>query len=127
MPMTKQEIIALAREIVRIEAQAEAARLEEMKAREKKQELQKTAREKRDQLNSEKFKGFSFEELKLKWKWYFTTEPKVDVNALPARFQRIKVEPNLIALKAGLEDKDPQAMELAELVRHNVVKIYVDS
>lgn len=124
--MTKQEIITLAREIVEIEAQAEKLRVEEMNLREKKQELQRLSREKRDQINAEKFKGFSYEELKLKWKLYFTTEPKVDVNALPPRFQRIKVEANLLALKAALEAKDPQAMQLAELVPHKVVKITVD-
>lgn len=124
--MTKQEIITLAREIVQIEAQAEKLRIEEMNLREKKQELHLLARQKRDQLNAEKFKGFSFEELKVKWKRYFTTEPKVDASALPARFQRIKVEANLLALKAALEAKDSQAMEFAQLVPHKVVKISVD-
>lgn len=123
--MTKQEIITLAREIVQIEAQAEKLRVEEMNLREKKHELHLLARQKRDQLNAEKFKGFSFEELKVKWKRYFTTEPKVEASALPLRFQRIKVEANLLALKAALEAKDSQAMQLAELVPHKVVKITV--
>lgn len=115
----------LARKVLNLEAEAEAVKAEKQKL---------AARQARLERQTESIKGYMTSVLtageKLKdsavtigWRKSVGVALKGDVNKLPIRFQRIKVEAATSVLKDCLQNGDSEAAEYATLEERNNIQI----
>lgn len=121
----EEKMLWLAKKVLNLEAEAEAVKAEKQKLAARQARLERQIEGTKAFMQSALTPGTKLKDAAVQIGWRKSTGVvlKGDVDKLPARFQRIKVEAATSLLKDCLQNGDPEAQEYALLEERNNIQI----
>jgi len=121
----EEKMLWLARKTLNLEAEAEAVKAEKAKLAARQQRLEKQVEGIKAFMTSALTPGTKLKDgaVQIGWRKSTGVVLKGDVDKLPAKFQRIKIEAATAVLKDCLQNNDPEALEYASLEERNNIQI----
>jgi hypothetical protein len=121
----EEKMLWLAKKVLNLEAEAEAVKAEKQKLASRQQRLERQIEGTKLFMQSALTPGTKLKDAAVTIGWRKSTGVvlKGDVDKLPARFQRIKIEAATALLKDCLQNGDPEASEYAVLEERQNIQI----
>lgn len=121
----EEKMLWLAKKVLNLEAEAEAVKAEKQKLAARQARLERQIEGTKAFMTSALTPGTKLKDgaVQIGWRKSTGVVLKGDVDKLPARFQRIKIEAATSLLKDCLQNNDPEALEYAVLEERQNIQI----